>query len=168
MSSEIAVAAPADAVVLANVAAATFPLACPPSVTAEDVATFIDAELSTARFAEYLADPDKRVLTVNTGGRIIGYAILVHPAGEPAVELSKFYLLPDHHGTGAATALMRAALDMAGASGAAGAQTIWLGVNRNNDRAQGFYRKSGFEVTGSRTFEVGNATEHDLIMSRRL
>ena len=165
MSLEIVVAAPADAVVLANVAAATFPLACPPSVTAEDVATFIDAELSTARFAEYLADPDKRVLAVRDGGRIIGYALLIHPAGEPAAELSKFYLLSEHHGTGAAKQLMRAALDWACETGAL---SIWLGVNRNNERAQAFYRKLGFAVTGTRTFEVGGATEHDLLMTRPL
>ena len=165
MVLEIVVAAPADAAELATVAAATFPLACPPSVTHEDVATFIDAQLSAIRFTEYLADPDKRVLALSDGDRIIGYAMLVHPAGEPALELSKFYLLPGHHGTGAARLLMQAALDRAGGTGA---QTIWLGVNRDNARAQGFYRKSGFAVTGTRTFDVGSATQHDLLMTRPL
>ena len=65
MVLEIVVAAPADAAELATVAAATFPLACPPSVTHEDVATFIDAQLSAIRFTEYLADPDKRVLALS-------------------------------------------------------------------------------------------------------
>lgn len=165
MGLEILVAAPADATELAEVAAATFPLACPAWVAAEDVAAFIDAQLCAARFAEYLADPQKRVLAVHDGGQIVGYALLIHPAGEPAAELSKFYLLPEHHGTGAATQLGRAALDWACNTGA---QTIWLGVNRNNERAQAFYRKLGFAVTGTRTFEVGGATEHDLLMTRPL
>lgn len=165
MGSEILVAAPADATELAEVAAATFPLACPSRVAAEDIARFIDAQLSALRFTEYLADPDKRVLAVRDGGRIIGYALLIHPAGEPAAELSKFYLLSEHHGTGAAKQLMRAALDWACETGAL---SIWLGVNRNNERAQAFYRKLGFAVTGTRTFEVGGATEHDLLMTRPL
>ncbi|MGI9163237.1 MAG: GNAT family N-acetyltransferase [Mycobacterium sp.] len=165
MGVEILVATPADATGLADVAAATFPLACPSSVAAEDVAAFIGAELCASRFAEYLADPDKRVLAIRDGSRIVGYAMLIHPAGEPAAELSKFYLLPGHHGTGTAAQLMRAALDWACGTGA---QTMWLGVNRGNGRAQAFYRKLGFEVTGTRTFDVGGATEHDLLMSRPL
>ena len=44
---------------LAAVAARTFPLACPPSVHRENIAAFIDANLSEARFADYLADPDR-------------------------------------------------------------------------------------------------------------
>ena len=165
MGFEVLVATPSDAAELAEVAALTFPLACPPSVAAEDVAAFVDATLSPRRFAEYLTDENRRVLAVRDDGRIIGYAMLINPTGESAVELSKFYLLPGHHGTGAATSLMEAALDWAGETGA---QTIWLGVNRNNDRAQAFYRKRDFEVTGTRTFDVGSTTEHDLLMARPL
>ena len=40
----------ADLVELADVAAATFPLACPPSAAAEDVDAFIVATLSASRF----------------------------------------------------------------------------------------------------------------------
>ena len=46
-----------DVAELAEVAARTFPLACPPSVPQANIASFIDANLSDARFAEYLADP---------------------------------------------------------------------------------------------------------------
>ena len=38
--------------------------ACPPSSTPDNIVTFINANLSAARFAEYLADPDRVVLTV--------------------------------------------------------------------------------------------------------
>ncbi|TBM77752.1 GNAT family N-acetyltransferase, partial [Mycolicibacterium smegmatis] len=43
-----------DADELAAVAARTFPLACPPAVAPEHIASFVDANLSSARFAEYL------------------------------------------------------------------------------------------------------------------
>jgi hypothetical protein len=48
---------------LAGVAARTFPLACPPSVTAEDIASFIDANLSAVHFAGYLTDPKRLIFT---------------------------------------------------------------------------------------------------------
>lgn len=165
MGAQITAAAPADAAGLAALAAATFPLACPPSVDPRDVAAFIEANLSAQRFTEYLADPQRRLLLARDGDRIIGYAMLVGPAGTAEVELSKFYLLPGQHGSGVATDLMAAALQWATDSGA---HRIWLGVNRNNERAQGFYRKNGFEITGTRRFELGGAVEQDFLMSRPL
>src|SRR6202000_2563794 len=66
-----------DAHELADVAARTFPLACPPSIPAENIATFIETNLSAARFAEYLNDTGRAILTATDGGRIIGYAPLI-------------------------------------------------------------------------------------------
>jgi ribosomal protein S18 acetylase RimI-like enzyme len=50
-------AGPGDEARLAEVAAATFALACPPHTTRESIAMFIRDVLSTERFAAYLADP---------------------------------------------------------------------------------------------------------------
>lgn len=74
-------------------------------------------------------------------------------------------MLPCWHTRGTAAALMATALDRARAWHA---EIIWLGVNRANVRAQRFYAKHGFTVSGTRTFEVGTALEHDYVMSRRL
>jgi GNAT superfamily N-acetyltransferase len=148
---------------LAAVAAHTFPLACPPSVTPENVASFIAANLSAARFAEFLADPDRAIVTAHEDGRIVGYAMLIR--NDSGVELSKLYLVPDQHGTGAATALMDAALS---AASEWGAHHVWLGVNQKNQRAQRFYTKSGFTISGTRTFQLGVHIENDYVMVREL
>ena len=66
---------------LAAVAARTFPLACPPSTPAHNIASFIDTNLSATRFAEYLADPRRAVLTARNDDRIVGYAMLIR--GDP-------------------------------------------------------------------------------------
>lgn len=153
----------ADAAELAAVAAATFPLACPESVAAGDIAAFIAANLSEECFGEYLADPDRVVLVAADEGRIIGYTMLIR--GADGVELSKMYVLSRHHGSGAADALMRSGIDWAAGTGAT---TVWLGVNQENARAQKFYLKHGFDVTGTRTFRLGERTEHDFLMSRPL
>ena len=170
----IASASTVDAAELAAVAARTFPLACPPSVTPTNVASFIDANLSDARFAEYLADPRRRILTVSWDARIVGYAMLIRGIGDdpqvqravharPAVELSKMYVLPDNHGSGVSTALMDAAL---AAAAEWGAGCVWLGVNQENHRAQRFYKKCGFTVNGTRTFQLGGHDENDYVMVR--
>ena len=159
-------AAAADAAALAEVAAATFPLACPPTVAAADIAAFIDANLTEARFGAFLADPDRLVLAAAESGRIVGYAVLVR-AGRDAdeVELSKIYLLPTHHRSGAAGELLAAGVDWAAGFGAS---AVWLGVNRHNVRAQRFYRKHGFEVTGTRTFPLGQSVQDDFVMRRAI
>jgi ribosomal protein S18 acetylase RimI-like enzyme len=72
-------------------------------------------------------------------------------------------VLPDAHGSGVAAALMAAVLDHARA---AGARSVWLGVNQRNERAQRFYAKQGFAVTGTKTFRLGAHLEADYVMAR--
>lgn len=104
---------------LAQLAMVTFPLACPPSSMQEDIAHFIATQLSAARFAEYIADPLRSVLHLRNGGGPCGYSMLVRGSTmdsevravltcSPTIELSKFYVHPDHHGRGVAPALMKA------------------------------------------------------------
>ncbi|MBS4730042.1 GNAT family N-acetyltransferase [Mycobacterium sp. SM1] len=169
---------------LAAVAAQTFPLACPPSVSAENIASFIAANLSAGCFAGYLADPGRLIFTAQHRRRIIGYAMLIRglvPDADmdadmdadiarvlrirPAVELSKMYVLPDYHGRGVSTALMDAVL--AGAAEWA-ARWVWLGVNQQNRRAQRFYAKHGFTACGTRRFRLGSDVENDYLMIRVL
>jgi ribosomal protein S18 acetylase RimI-like enzyme len=176
MSVLVSSATASDLDDLADVAAVTFPLACPPSATAENVAAFIAAHLSRARFAEYLTDQERVVLCAHEHGRMLGYAMLIRGVIadadvqqavplRPAVELSKMYVLPDAHGAGAATTLMAAALDRASGLGAA---SVWLGVNQQNLRAQRFYAKHGFAPGGTKTFRLGEGLEHDYVMVRPL
>ncbi|WP_232022098.1 GNAT family N-acetyltransferase [Mycobacterium basiliense] len=160
----MAAADPLDAAELAAVAARTFPLACPASVAAEHVASFIEAHLSVTRFDEYLSNPRYVVLAARADGRIIGYAMLVRDAAESgSAELSKLYLLPDFHGKGTSSALMDAAL---AAAATWGAGSMWLGVNQENERAQRFYLRCGFKIRGTRTFQLGDHVENDYVLSR--
>lgn len=176
MPVSVTVAAEPDLDELTEVAAATFPLACPPTSPAKDIAAFIAANLSRQRFTEYLADPARTVLAAREDGRILGYAILVRGVGEdadvaravttrPAVELSKIYVVADRHGFAVSANLMNAAVRCATATGA---QCLWLGVNQKNARAQQFYRKNGFSVAGTKTFQLGAHTERNFVMVRLL
>ncbi len=85
--------------------------------------------------------------------------------GPTTIELSKFYLLPERHGSGAAAALMAATFDEAARTGA---KSCWLGVNQRNVRAGRFYTKQGFEVAGEKRFRVGEELHHDHVRVRPL
>ncbi|MCP2366343.1 ribosomal protein S18 acetylase RimI-like enzyme [Agromyces flavus] len=193
MTVQIRPAGPADAAALAALAAVTFPLACPPSTTAEAISDFIARNLTRDRFAEYLADRDRTLLVAvaddagdpswrreldGTSG-LVGWSMLVRtedgePAdadaaaavsARPAVELSKMYAHPAAHGRGVAGELMRATLAEARREGA---PVVWLGVNEENARAIRFYEKHGFAVVGTKRFRLGDRLEHDLVLERAL
>ena len=176
MAIAVRTAEATDAAELATVAAETFPLACPPTADAADIRDATAANLSAVRFADYLADPDRLVLVATDTRRIVGYSMLIRGIGgdpdvaaavpnRPAVELSKMYVLASHHRKGAAATLMEHGIDWAAHCGA---EAVWLGVNRNNERAQRFYRKHAFRVAGTRTFRLGSSDEADFVMVRTL
>ncbi|WP_157605960.1 GNAT family N-acetyltransferase [Phycicoccus sp. Soil802] len=174
MDAVVRPAGQGDAGVLAQVAAATFALACPPHITPQAIDAFIAEVLSLECFERYLADP-ARDLFLSVGDDVVtGYAMVVH--GEPTdpdvraaltlrptAELSKIYVLPDHHGAGTSRLLMAASIDAARARGAVG---VWLGVNQENERAQRFYAKSGFARVGTKRFLVGDRYEDDYVFER--
>ncbi|OZE40303.1 GNAT family N-acetyltransferase [Rhodococcus sp. 05-2254-6] len=173
----VRVAARTDARRVAEVAASTFPLACPPGTRPEDIAQFVSNVLSAEHFENYIDDAARTVLIDETGDAdVVGYAMLVSgpPADpgiratlspEPTMEVSKLYVQPTQHGSGAAGRLMSSSLDHARHSGCA---TAWLGVNQQNVRAQKFYAKHGFEIVGIKTFVVGVQTHDDYVMQVRL
>lgn len=174
MTVQITRAGVADAERVADLAARTFPLACPPDAPDDDIEAHIARHLSEAAFAVHLADPDRVVLIADGGPGLSGYAMLVFGesadpevgaqlAARPTAELSKIYVDPEHHGGGVAAALMTAVLAEAGRRGAA---SVWLGTNQQNARAQRFYVKSGFARVGVKRFHLGSRVEDDYIYER--
>ncbi|MER3390780.1 MAG: GNAT family N-acetyltransferase [Microcella sp.] len=176
MTARIRPAIAAEVAALHELAALTFPLACPPSTTEASKAAFIAEHLSVEAFGRYLRDARRDITVAEDAGALVGYAMLVH--GEPAdpdvaqavrarptAELSKLYVHPSHHGGGVASALVAAAVEAASRRKAV---SVWLGVNQHNARANRFYAKSGFETVGSKRFLVGDTWEDDWVRERPL
>jgi GNAT superfamily N-acetyltransferase len=176
--SSIRLATTGDTAALAEVAAVTFALACPPSTTKEASDAFIAANLAEVNFRRYLADP-ARVLVVadpGDGAPLEGYTMLVLTEStdpdvqaavriRPTSELSKCYVRADAHGAGTGAALLARTLDEARARGAAG---MWLGTNTANARAIRFYEKHGFTKVGHKRFKLGDGYEEDFVLERAL
>lgn len=180
MSMNIRPAVLADAPALAALAEATFVLACPFGTTEEELEAHLSLHLAVDSFERYLATPSHHVIVAElegTGGgsplgaRLLGYTMLVDGphdeavvpqlAAAPSIELSKFYVLQEHHGGGVASGLMAATLVAAAERGASG---LWLGVNEHNARAQRFYGKHGFAAVGRKSFLLGSSPQNDHVM----
>lgn len=176
MTLSISMATADDASALAECAAVTFPLACPPGSLPEDIAQHIATKLSAGLFEVNIATPGHTILCLREGERVMGYTMVVLDQTadaevvaaltlSPVAELSKFYVHPDLHGQGAAAALMSATLERAAESKFPG---IWLGVNQENARALRFYTKHGFRIVGTRRFRLGTRFEDDYTLERAL
>lgn len=180
-----------DAAALADLAAETFPLACPPGVSDEDIAEFVSVNLTEQRFAEYLGSPHRyHLLVVRTeDGEMQAYTLSVLPQTPdegpyaedvaklipfaPLVEISKFYVRQKWHGSGISSLLMERLLeelDQPGVAPALGEDACvagsWLGTNARNGRAAKFYQKTGFVVMGPRRFTVGHDVHDDICLWR--
>ena len=171
MSDSIRRAEPGEGAKLQELAAATFGLACPPGTPAADIVDFVATQLSEERFESYLADPRREIVIATIDDRFAGYSMLVFGeptdpdvgavvTARPAVELSKFYLRAEGHGSGLASLLMGSTLD---AARVRGSLVVWLGVNQQNIRANRFYEKCGFAVSGTKTFALGDRLEDDYV-----
>jgi len=165
-----------DAALLHELAALTFPLACPPDTLPESIATFIGKNLSVDAFVSYLVDPDRDLFLGSIDGTPSAYTMVVYGepsdadvaasvALRPTAELSKCYALLEAHGSGLAPALVASSAD---AARSRGAKSLWLGVNQQNVRARRFYEKCGFSVVGSKKFLVGQRYEDDFVYAQQL
>lgn len=177
-----------DAAALADLAAETFPDACPPGMDGADIADFVGRNLSMEAFGEYLADSERYIIRVlqGTGREILGYSLAVMP-GEvpeqdaptdvvidgverdgPLVYLSKMYLRRKWRGTGAFDALMEGTLAAIAERTTSPEPYVWLGTNVANKRAIRAYKRAGFQKSGERTFLVGDQVNKDITLARRL
>ena len=168
---------PERAAEYAALARETFPDACPPYLSLEDIEGFLDAKLTSEKFTDYLTDPRSCAVGVRAGGHLVGYSLSFAGGGAEApsvptgrlVELSKFYIRREYRGTGLADYLMAATKRAILAAGDGAEDTyVWLGTNDQTWRARKFYESHGFAVAGRRTFMVGDQANEDVTMVGRI
>jgi ribosomal protein S18 acetylase RimI-like enzyme len=82
-----------------------------------------------------------------------------------AMELSRIYLLPAWTGHRLGDVLMQACIDYARSRGV---EVLWLGVWEHNPHAIAFYQRWGFMKIGSHISQLGQDSQTDFVMARRI
>jgi GNAT superfamily N-acetyltransferase len=161
---------PADAVALDRIFDTTFCDTFAHLYAAEDLEAFLGG-FGICDWESQLADPAFAFRLAEEEGQAVGYVKLgpvsklpVEPRGT-ALLLDQLYVLPQHHGSGIARALMDWAIDEGRRRGA---QELYLTVYVDNHRARRFYDRYGFEAVGRYDFMVGNHADEDVIMRKAL
>lgn len=110
----------------------------------------------------------------NAVDSILGFALLNRATTEPCIrdggyprpiELQRLYVGLESHGRGIGKMLMSEAERSARVMGY---ETVWLGVWEENVRAQGMYRKLGYQRIGEHVFDVGGDIQTDWILVKKL
>jgi len=77
------------------------------------------------------------------------------------IELQKIYVLPEHHGKGVGTALLKEVKNLAKEISP---DYIWLDTYISNEKAIRFYEKNGFRKMGNYYFTIGTQTFEYYVM----
>lgn len=135
----------------------------------EDLANFLEQTHSEAAVGAELANPERRYCLAELDGHLVGYAKLglacpwpEHARGKRTIEIKQFYTAPAMAGQGIGAALMDWSLGQARAEGA---DEIQLSVWSENDGAQRFYARYGFEKVADITFRVGEQLDEEFLFS---
>lgn len=158
----------ADAELISVLGARTFVTSFGAQNTPENLAKHLANAFGEGIQTRELADPAITYLIADLDGRTAGYAQVREGDAPPCVtgvspvEVRRFYVVNDYHGTGIAQALMNACADEARRRGG---RTLWLGVWDQNPRAIRFYTKWGFEDAGGQTFMLGDDPQQDRVLA---
>jgi GNAT superfamily N-acetyltransferase len=164
-------ATPADAALLAQLAATAFSDTFAADNTPENMALYVAAAFGEAIQRAELADTRNIFIVAELDGEVVGYAMLRdRPApgsddSADVIEIARLYAVKRLIGAGVGGTLMQKCL---GEATARGKGTIWLGVWERNARAIAFYQRWGFADTGSLFFMLGRDRQTDRIMLRRV
>jgi diamine N-acetyltransferase len=163
---------PADGERLAHIGVATFIESYTFDIPGDAMVAHCTAQHARSVYDAYLADPAAAIWIAEYSGTgaPIGYAVNCPPdlpvPPEPGdVELKRLYVLSRFHGSGAGPALLDAAT---GHARTRGARRLLLGTYQDNHRAVAFYTKQGFELIGTRKFQVGDMLFDDIVLAKRL
>lgn len=160
-----------DAPALEHIGRATFLEAFADFVQGPDLLAHLDGQYDRAKIAAQLSTEGWAAwLALTAKEAPVGFLLLCPPDVPLATtaedsEIKRIYLFSHYHGSGMAKEMVEAALAHARANGK---KRMLLGVNVENFRALGFYRKMGFETIGTRHFTVGSEVHDDYVMARSI
>lgn len=149
---------PDDAVAVAALGARLFTIAYGPTHPEPELSRYLARAFAPDAVAQRLADPSVTYLVAaSPEGALCAYVQINRD------EIVRFYVDPQFQGTGLAQRLMAAALGVIASAGCTEARVqVW----QRAPQAVAFYRKCGFQITGTAEFHFGARIDQDWMMTR--
>jgi ribosomal protein S18 acetylase RimI-like enzyme len=132
-----------------------------------DLKAYLDDTFNIERMRDDLLDPKVEVRVAFAGRRMAAYTKIgpcklpIDTGAENALELHRIYVYRVRQGVGVGRILLTWAIERARQRGA---DTLYLGVYEDNQRAIAVYESRGFSKVGTYKFPVGNTQDNEIIM----
>lgn len=139
--------------------------------TEENMSYYLENELSLERLSEELSNPNSEFYFAFCEDEVIGYLKINYKSAQNehktanSIEIERIYVKKIFLGKKVGKSLLEHALDLAKQKQHA---FIWLGVWEENHRAIHFYKKFGFEEYDKHIFTLGEDSQTDILMRRKL
>ena len=137
-----------------------------------DIVAHVATRCTPETFTRWIDDPQAWVThaAIEATDTPLGFVVLSAPdfpipLTPDDIELRRIYVLATAHGQGVGPALLAAAIAEARARGK---RRMLLGTHPENTRAQRFYAREGFVLTGRRQFHVGDRVFDDPVYALTL
>jgi diamine N-acetyltransferase len=169
--ASIRLATVADAKILERLSTETFHQTFAGQDCNKQVSAYMASAFSEEQLQQELKDRQSVFLLANGRSEPLGFAKL-RKNRQPerqlkgrAIEMHRLYVLQPMIGKGIGSLLMESCLEIARRGGF---DVMWLSVWNQNSRAIHFYRKWGFSVFDSCTFDLGAESQTDFLMKKKL
>ena len=132
---------------------------------------FINTDYTLDRFHQEFTEEGSRYFFAEEEGKPAGYLRVRKNneaekyLGQNTIELHRIYVDQKYQGKKVGALLMQHALDIAQQLKV---DWIWLGVWEKNPRAQKFYEQWGFERFSEHIFQMGDESQTDWLMKKRI
>ncbi|PWG00492.1 GNAT family N-acetyltransferase [Levilactobacillus bambusae] len=157
--------------VLQAISRETFADTFGPFNTARNIQAYLNRAYSSEQLTTELQTENSKFYFLFVNHQLAGYLKLnvetaqSEPMPATHLEVERIYIRQPFKRQGLGTRL----IDFAVLEATNQAKThLWLGVWEHNDAAQQFYRRMGFQPFSEHVFHIGQASQRDLLMSRRL
>lgn len=156
---------------LRNISVRTFEETFAGANSAEDMAYYLQNNLSSKKLSEEIANPESEFYFAEKDSEVIGYLKINAGAAQTerqqgnSVEIERIYVAKEYLSLKIGQLLLEKAFERASEMHV---DYVWLGVWEHNDRAIRFYQKNGFKVFGKHEFTLGADLQTDLLMRKNL
>jgi ribosomal protein S18 acetylase RimI-like enzyme len=133
----------------------------------DNLQLYVDSHFTPEQIASELANPAFRFYIAWINNTAVGFTKIRKDrqpkgiTGKKCMEIERIYVLQEFQGFSIGKELMKLVKQIAKEEGD---QVIWLQVWQQNEKAIQFYRKSGFVVYETHTFDFGNEIHQDFLL----
>lgn len=161
----------ADAGMLAVLAAETFYETYGSATASVHMDAYVQKHFTAESFEAELRNPDAEVFVACGEGEALGYLSMhfqnpLNYSGHGKwMEVARLYVRRAYHGKKLGAALLSRCIETARENKF---DHLWLAVWEKNEAAISFYRKFGFTILGTTTFDLGGEIQQDYLMQKSL